>query len=100
MAENYDCDLDWGLSYFLAVALCRCCGTNLKKGGYCLVTRASCYYSSVQSTVGVRSFVSECSGARRMKLRVAVAEAQGQFWNPEEGEHLLLEACKLLPSDG
>jgi hypothetical protein len=32
-------------------------------------------------------------------MRVAVAEALGQFGNPEEGESRLLEAWKPLPSN-
>jgi hypothetical protein len=31
--------------------------------------------------------------------KVVVAEAQGQFGNPEEGERPPLEALKLLPSN-
>jgi hypothetical protein len=34
--------------------------------------------------------MSSCSFGR-VNLRIAVTESQGQFGNPEEGEHLLLE---------
>jgi hypothetical protein len=45
----------------------------------------------------------EFNGASAMELvsqsKVVVAEARGQFGNPEEGKRLPLEALKLLPSN-